>query len=93
MYGYSIGSADDHGNVFTGGHGDTHSEREKDMTGPELRTRREVLGLTQQALAERLGIDSMTVSRWERGEHGIPPYLHLALLEIANNPLWHGLHG
>lgn len=32
-----------------------------------IRTLREALGLTQAALAERLGVDAMTVSRWERG--------------------------
>ena len=30
-------------------------------------TLREALGLTQVELGERLGVDSMTVSRWERG--------------------------
>jgi hypothetical protein len=29
---------------------------------------REGLGLTQQELAERLGVDKMSVSRWERGQ-------------------------
>ena len=28
---------------------------------------REALGLTQQEMAERIGVDKMTVSRWERG--------------------------
>lgn len=28
---------------------------------------REAMGLTQVELAERIGVDSMTVSRWERG--------------------------
>ncbi|MFN0012213.1 MAG: helix-turn-helix domain-containing protein [Phycisphaerales bacterium] len=32
-----------------------------------MRTLREALGLTQAQLSERLGVDSMTVSRWERG--------------------------
>lgn len=30
-------------------------------------TLRETLGLTQAQLGERIGVDSMTVSRWERG--------------------------
>lgn len=32
-----------------------------------IRTLREALGLTQKQFAERLKVDSMTVSRWERG--------------------------
>ncbi len=32
-----------------------------------LRTLREALGLTQVEMGERVGVDSMTVSRWERG--------------------------
>jgi DNA-binding transcriptional regulator YiaG len=29
---------------------------------------REALGLTQKGLGERIGVDKLTVSRWERGE-------------------------
>jgi transcriptional regulator with XRE-family HTH domain len=32
-----------------------------------ITTLREALGYTQKQLAEKLGIDKMTVSRWERG--------------------------
>lgn len=32
-----------------------------------IRTLREALGLTQVEFGERIGVDSMTVSRWERG--------------------------
>ena len=32
-----------------------------------ITTLREALGLTQKELGERLGVDKMTVSRWERG--------------------------
>ncbi len=32
-----------------------------------VRTLREALGLTQKRFGERLGVDAMTVSRWERG--------------------------
>ena len=34
----------------------------------ELRARRKALGLSQVALAERLGVTATTVARWERGE-------------------------
>lgn len=33
----------------------------------ELKTRREALGLTQEALAKRLGINQQAVGRWELG--------------------------
>ena len=37
---------------------------------PRPRELREALGLTQKELGEAVGVDSMTVSRWERGEFG-----------------------
>ncbi len=35
--------------------------------GGRLRTARRSVGLTQKQLAEELGVESITVSRWERG--------------------------
>ena len=35
--------------------------------GKRLRTARRAAGLTQKQLADRLGVESITVSRWERG--------------------------
>lgn len=35
--------------------------------GGRLRTARRSAGLTQKQLAEELGVESITVSRWERG--------------------------
>jgi transcriptional regulator with XRE-family HTH domain len=52
------------------------------MNGDELRQRREGLGMTQEQLAKALGVNTMTVSRWERGVRSIPPHLTLALEAI-----------
>jgi len=41
------------------------------MTGQQLRRIRKRLGLTQVELADRLGVASNTVARWERNEVGI----------------------
>lgn len=49
------------------------------MTPAELKAWRTLLGLSQPALARVLGVDPMTVSRWERGVRRIPPYLPWAL--------------
>ncbi len=42
------------------------------MTGQTLKRRRTRLGYSQRQFAARLGVDPMTVSRWERGVHRIP---------------------
>jgi DNA-binding transcriptional regulator YiaG len=39
----------------------------KQPTPGFIRTLREALGLTQAGFGQRLGVDLMTVSRWERG--------------------------
>jgi len=51
------------------------------VSGAELRKRREGLGLSQSALAARLGTTQNTISRWELGEMEIekPAMLDLAL--------------
>ncbi len=41
------------------------------MTGTQLRATRLRLGLTQAQLAQRLGVQSNSVARLERGERGI----------------------
>jgi transcriptional regulator with XRE-family HTH domain len=38
------------------------------LTPDELRARRNALGLSQQKLAEALGVTQHTISRWEEGK-------------------------
>ena len=38
------------------------------MDGSELKAIRKGLGLSQAALAEKLGVTTTSVARWERGE-------------------------
>jgi transcriptional regulator with XRE-family HTH domain len=52
------------------------------MTPTELQAWRKQADLSQAGLAELLGVDKMTISRWERSERSIPPFLHLALQAI-----------
>ena len=52
------------------------------MTPKEMKEWRERNGLSQAKLAKILGVDVMTVSRWERAVMGIPPYMHFTLLGI-----------
>lgn len=55
------------------------------MSADDLKAARTALGLTQRALAERLGVPQATVSRWETGQHPIqhPRILRLALERLA----------
>ncbi len=52
------------------------------MVSAELRSWRIKNGYSQSQLAKALGVITMTISRWERGERDIPPYLHLALKSL-----------
>jgi transcriptional regulator with XRE-family HTH domain len=56
------------------------------MKPEEMKRRREALRLTQAQLARELGLDSITVSRYERGVHPIPKTVVLAfeLVEMRN---------
>jgi transcriptional regulator with XRE-family HTH domain len=49
------------------------------MDADELRGKRKALEMTQAQLAKALGVNIMTVSRWERGLRSVPPHLSLAL--------------
>lgn len=52
------------------------------MDADELREKRKALEMTQAQLAKALGVNIMTVSRWERRLRSIPPYLSLSLEAI-----------
>jgi len=57
------------------------------LLGRNIAERRTALGLTQAEFAERLGADTVTVSRFERGSH-LPSLLRLQkLAEILGMPL------
>ncbi|MBE0426957.1 MAG: helix-turn-helix domain-containing protein [Nitrospirae bacterium] len=49
------------------------------MKPKELRAWRKRNSYSQNQLAKALTVATMTVSRWERGERGIPSFLRLAL--------------
>lgn len=49
------------------------------MTPAELQQWRRQADLSQSDLAFLLGVHRFTISKWERGDREIPPYLHLAL--------------
>ncbi len=58
------------------------------MTGDELRTIRNKLGLSQSELARLLDVPADTLAKWERGTVGIrhPEILRLALDRLAQPP-------
>lgn len=64
------------------------------VTPKDLKQWREKHGYTQVTLARVLGVHEITVSRWERGFIGIPPFLRLALekLECKGGEKDHGKH-
>jgi len=49
------------------------------MKPAELKAARKKLGFSQSQLAEALGVDRVSVARWETGTRRIPPMLRLAL--------------
>jgi transcriptional regulator with XRE-family HTH domain len=52
------------------------------MTGNELQVWRVKNGYSQSQLAKALGVITLTISRWEREDREIPPFLHLALKSL-----------
>ena len=55
------------------------------MTRQDLKRLRAAMGLTQQALADRMGVTRVPVARWEMGVHPISP-MAAALLEALAHP-------
>ncbi len=49
------------------------------MTSNQLKEWRRKTGYSQGKLARVLGVDVMTISRWERDIRAIPPFLHITL--------------
>ena len=49
------------------------------VTGEEMKTIRDGLGMTQKEFAEKLGVTTQTVSRYERNAEPIPRYMELAM--------------
>jgi len=52
------------------------------MKAHELQKWRMDNGYSQSNLAKALGVITLTVSRWEREDREIPPFLHLALKSL-----------
>lgn len=49
------------------------------MNPDDLKKWRKKNNYSQSQIAKVLGVATMTISRWERGEREIPSFLHLAL--------------
>lgn len=54
-------------------------ESRKPMKPRDMRRQRALLGFSQRALAESLGVDRRTVVRWENGAIKIPLTVAMAL--------------
>ncbi len=57
------------------------------MDAQQLIAARRALGLSQAALAQALGVDQATVSRWESGKARIPGAVELALAKLKESIL------
>jgi len=55
------------------------------MTAQEIKALRKSLGLHQKEFANRLKVDTITVSRWERGIQKPSPVLIRKLERLMNN--------
>jgi DNA-binding XRE family transcriptional regulator len=54
----------------------------------ELREWRKRRWLTQAGLGELLGVERMTIYRWESGDSTVPPFLKLALERLDTMHYW-----
>jgi transcriptional regulator with XRE-family HTH domain len=63
------------------------------MKGRDLTVWRKRWGLTQIKLAQALGVDVMTISRWERGVQVPTPVLPLALEALEHRMMKGGEDG
>jgi len=54
------------------------------MTASELRAWRLKSKITQEKLAEKLGVHRVTIAKWEAGDRSIPKLLPLALEALEN---------
>ena len=84
-----------HGNI-PGGHPMTPNYGKEDEAfmkysipglGGRLRRARNATGLSQEAVANKIGISWMTVHRWERSQRGVPDHLLNRVCELYNRPL------
>jgi len=57
------------------------------VTGSMLRFARKALGFTQPALAERIGTTFESISRWEREERPMEPWVPLTVLGLVRERL------
>jgi transcriptional regulator with XRE-family HTH domain len=55
--------------------------------GGRLRRARNGTGLSQEAVAERIGVSWMTVHRWERSQRAVPDYLLDKLCDLYDKPI------
>jgi DNA-binding transcriptional regulator YiaG len=56
--------------------------KKSSLTPPELKEARARLGLSQEGLAFALGVNRLSVLRWEGGVHRIPAMVTLAIMQL-----------
>ena len=55
--------------------------------GGRLRRARNGTGLSQEKVAERIGVSWMTVHRWERSQRAVPDHLLDKLCDLYDKPI------